>query len=183
MIQHSEKTNITFRKADFETDAVMLHKWHHEPHVIPYWKQNFPFSLYAKQLKSLLADEHQTLWIGAVNGNEMSYFETYWAMEDPIGRYYEAAPFDQGVHLLFGDPSYLGKGLAAPLLMTIMQQMFSDSRTPRLVAEPDIRNEKMIHIFKKCGFAAERKLDLPDKQALFMVCTREEFERRMYGDL
>lgn len=183
MIEQISDTEITFREVEFETDAVMLHRWHHEPHVIPFWNQNFPFSKYSKHLKALLADENQTLWIGAVNGNEMSYFETYWAKEDPISKYYEAAPFDQGVHLLFGDPAYLGRGLAAPMLVTIMQQMFSDSRTARIVAEPDIRNEKMIHIFAKCGFSPEKKLDLPDKQALFMVCTREEFERRVNGDI
>jgi acetyl CoA:N6-hydroxylysine acetyl transferase len=64
-----------------------------------------------------------------------------------------------------------------------MNQMFSDSRTARIVAEPDSRNAKMIHVFKKCGFVPQKELNLPDKQALFLICTREDFERRLTSGL
>lgn len=183
MIQQETNTVITFRKVDFEKDAVLLHQWHHEPHVIPFWHQNLPFSEYTKHLKGLLSDRHQTLWLGMINGEEMSYWETYWAKDDIIGGYYDAEPFDQGVHLLIGDTSYLGKGLAEPMLQSLMKQMFSDSRTARIVAEPDSRNAKMIHVFKKCGFVPQKELNLPDKQALFLICTREDFERRITSGL
>ncbi|MDQ0859248.1 GNAT family N-acetyltransferase [Bacillus sp. V2I10] len=175
--------SITFRKADFEKDAAMLHKWHHEPHVIPYWNQDYPFSQYTKHLKKLLADDHQTLWIGHLNGEAMSYWETYWASADIIGDYYASEPYDQGVHLLIGDPFYLGKGLSLPMLREIMKQMFTDERTQRIVAEPDSRNKKMIHVFKKCGFFPQKEIQLPDKKALFMICEREDFEWGLKNDL
>lgn len=179
MNQLERGLTISFRKAEFEKDAAMLHKWHHEPHVIPYWNQNFPFSQFTKHLKKLLADDHQTLWIGMIDGNPMSYWESYWAKEDVIGKHYETKQYDQGVHLLFGEPAYLGKGLSLPMLREMVKQMFTDKRTERIVAEPDSRNEKMIHIFQKCGFNPQYEIKLPDKKALFMICTREEFERRL----
>ncbi|MNR34418.1 hypothetical protein D3C85_1521900 [compost metagenome] len=48
--------------------------------------------------------------------------------------------------------------------------------TKRIVAEPDIRNAKMHHIFEQCGFRFKQEVQLPDKKAVLMLCEREAFE-------
>ncbi|WP_206093831.1 GNAT family N-acetyltransferase [Paludifilum halophilum] len=166
---------ISFRPVEFEEDLERLHQWHHEPHVIPFWKLNIPLDRYRKHLKSFLADSHQDLHIGMLEGIPMSYWETYWAKDDVLGKHYDWHPADQGVHLLIGPPSYLGKGYALPLLQTITRWLFRHDATQKAVAEPDIRNEKMIHIFEKCGFRFQHEIELPDKRAALMFCHREPF--------
>ncbi|MDA8354633.1 MAG: GNAT family N-acetyltransferase [Firmicutes bacterium] len=166
---------ISFRRVELERDLDRLHRWHHEPHVIPFWNLNISLEKYRQHLTSFLADTHQSLHIGMLDGTPMSYWETYWAKDDILGNYYDWHPEDQGVHLLIGPPSFLGKGYALPLLQTITHWLFQHEPTEKVVAEPDVRNAKMIHIFEKCGFRFQREIDLPDKRAALLFCSRESF--------
>lgn len=167
---------ISFRPVELERDLQMLHSWHQQPHVVPFWQLNISLDAYRSHLERFLADTHHTLCIGELDGEPMSYFESYWAESDVIGPYYEAAPYDQGVHLLIGPPSFLGRGYALPLLKALARMQFLQPETKRIVAEPDIRNAKMHHIFEKCGFRFQHEVQLPDKKAALMLCEREVFE-------
>jgi RimJ/RimL family protein N-acetyltransferase len=178
LFDRERKKTISFRQVNGKQDLDMLYRWMHEPHVIPFWNLAISYNAYKKHLQQFLNEPHQMLHIGSINEVPMSYWETYWAQEDIIGKTYQVDPFDQGVHLLFGPPSYLGKGYALPLLKTMVYRLFLYEKTKRVVAEPDIRNEKMIHIFKKCGFEMQTIVELPDKQAALMFCYREPFLRR-----
>nr|WP_139343288.1 GNAT family N-acetyltransferase [Virgibacillus siamensis] len=168
---------ITFREVTMK-DVSLLHSWMHEKHVIPYWQLNLPLREYQKHVEKFLADNHHVLLIGETGGTPISYWESYWVKGDVIGNYYAFNRFDQGIHLLIGPPSYLGKGYIYPLLLTILFHKFKVSETTKVVAEPDVRNEKMIHVFRKCGFIPVKKVNLPDKTGLLMFCERSAFERR-----
>ncbi|MGM7719970.1 GNAT family N-acetyltransferase [Metabacillus sp. Hm71] len=172
------KKKISFRHVSYNEDVTLLHSWMHEKHVIPYWKLNISLEAYKLHLQNFLNDHHQTLLIGEINGVPVSYWESYWVDGDIIGTCYQFEPFDQGIHLLIGNKDYLGKGFIYPLLLTILFHKFQVSQTNKVIAEPDIRNEKMIHVFKKCGFIPIKEVELPDKTGLLMFCERENFERR-----
>jgi acetyl CoA:N6-hydroxylysine acetyl transferase len=169
---------IAFRPVTMEQDLERLHGWQRQEHVVPFWNLAIPLDVYRKHLEKFLADAHQTLYIGLLDGVPMSYWESYWATDDIIGQYYEAHPADQGIHLLIGPPDYLGKGYALPLLRAMTAFQFNHSDTEKIVAEPDIRNDKMIHVFKRCGFEFEKEIDLPDKRAALLFCRRGKFMRR-----
>ncbi|TYP70618.1 GNAT family N-acetyltransferase [Paenibacillus methanolicus] len=167
---------IGFRKVTLEADFERLHAWHREPHVVPFWQLAIPADKYRAHLEAFLADSHQTLYIGMLDGEPMSYFESYWAERDVLAGAYEAEPGDQGIHLLIGPSAYLGKGYAAPLLQAMMRLQLREGGTRRLVAEPDARNAKMIHIFEQCGYAFQRHIELPDKTAALMIAARNRAE-------
>lgn len=169
---------ISFVKAALERDIVILHKWHQEPHVIPFWNLNIPFEKYRSHLKGFLSDPHQTLFLGLLNGVPMSYWEAYWVQGDVVESCYDPHPEDRGIHLLIGEPDYLGKGYALPLLRAMVHFQFLHQSTDKVIAEPDIRNKKMIHIFEQCGFEKIKPIELPDKTGMLMFCQREQFERR-----
>ncbi len=169
---------ISFRPVSLEQDLARIHDWMNQPHVIPFWKLNFSQDKMKAHLEKALADTHQTLYIGLLNGVPMSYWESYWATEDIVGNYYPVDANDQGIHLLIGPPEFLGQGYALPLLRAMTAFQFQQPATQKVVTEPDIRNHKMIHIFKRCGFSFQKAIDLPDKQGAFMVCDRAEFNRR-----
>ncbi len=166
---------ISFRPVTIEEDLERIHNWMNQPHVVPFWHLALPLDATHAHLEAALADTHQTLYIGLLDGVPMSYWETYWAKDDIIARYYAAHPSDRGVHLLIGPPEFLGKGFALPLLRAMTAFQFQRADTQKIVAEPDLRNGKMIHVFERCGFMLDRCIDLPDKRAALMVCHRKRF--------
>ncbi|MCQ6275226.1 acetyltransferase [Bacillus sp. V3B] len=172
------KQDITFRPVSLQEDFERLYTWMHEPHVIPYWKLNIGRDAYKQHLQTFLNDPHQQLLIGEIEGVPMSYWESYTVEGDVISEYYSYDQHDQGIHLLIGETGYLGKGYIYPLLLTILKRKFEIKDTKRVVAEPDIRNEKMIAVFKKCGFQPIKEVNLPDKTGLLLSCERNVFERR-----
>jgi RimJ/RimL family protein N-acetyltransferase len=168
---------IAFRPVTMEADFERIHRWMHQEHVIPFWQLNLPLAKFREHLQKELAG-HQQLYIGSLDDTPVSYWETYRVIEDRLGRYYEAESDDHGVHLLIGETSYLGKGYALPLLRAITYHLFQQTHCGKVVAEPDIRNQKMIHIFEKCGYQKQQKLQLPEKEACLLFCTRKTFMRR-----
>ncbi|WP_435152404.1 GNAT family N-acetyltransferase [Haladaptatus sp. DFWS20] len=173
-----EKT-ISFRQAAMERDLGRLHRWLNEPHVLPYWQWNDPLSEFRTKLAEKLVDTHQTLYIGHLDHVPMSYWESYWAVDDDLAEHYDAEPTDQGIHLLIGVPEFLGHGYAEPLLRAMTAFQFRHDETDRVVTEPDVRNEKVIHVFEKCGFEPQREVALEEKDALLMICERERFEQEV----
>jgi RimJ/RimL family protein N-acetyltransferase len=179
--QEIQKT-IQFKKIDFDRDAELIHKWMMEEHVHPFWNLNIPFEKFQDHLEKALSDSHQTLYAGYLDGVAMSYWEAYWVKGDVVEETYTPAPFDQGIHLLIGEREYLGKGLSLPLLRAMVSYQFQEKKTNKVIAEPDIRNDKMIHVFEKCGFKPVKPITLPDKTGLLMFCERSEFEKRWLND-
>ncbi|GEN32915.1 rhizobactin siderophore biosynthesis protein RhbD [Aneurinibacillus danicus] len=169
---------ISFVKVEYERDLHLLHRWMQEEHVIPFWKLNISLEKYKRHLEKFLNDQHQTLYLGCIEEIPMSYWEAYWVKGDIIEDYYPYDLFDQGIHLLIGEKEFLGKGYALPLLRAMVRFQFLTARTKKIVAEPDIRNKKMIHIFETCGFEPVKPIELPDKTGLLMFCHRENFERK-----
>ncbi|OYD56819.1 GNAT family N-acetyltransferase [Fictibacillus aquaticus] len=169
---------ISFVKVELERDAAMLHEWQQQPYVIPFWKLDIPFEAYVKHLEKFLADTHQTLYLGLIDGVPMSYWEAYWVKGDVVEDTYDYHPHDQGIHLLIGEEAYLGKGYALPMLRAMVAFQFLSKKTEKVIAEPDITNDKMIHVFETCGFEKVKPIQLPDKTGMLMFCHRETFERR-----
>ncbi|NUN67244.1 acetyltransferase (plasmid) [Pseudanabaena biceps] len=169
---------ISFRPVTLAEDLERIHQWMNHPHVIPFWKLNFSLEKMHAHLTKAIADPHQTLYIGCLDGVPMSYWESYWAIDDIIANYYPAAKFDQGIHLLIGETQFLGQGLALPLLRAMAMFQFQTLETQKIVTEPDARNMKMIYIFKKCGFEFQKEINLPDKTGALMFCDRKNFETR-----
>jgi RimJ/RimL family protein N-acetyltransferase len=163
----------SFRAMDPEADLDLVHAWMHQPHVVPFWQLDLPRAGVGEYLRRAAADDHQDVLIGSLDGQPVSYWECYWAARDPLAAHYPAEPADQGVHLLIGPPEHTGRGLGRQLLAAVAAwQLGREPATRRLVAEPDVRNRRMIHVFEQCGFRRVGELELPDKRAALMVRER-----------
>lgn len=173
---------ISFRPATVEDDLDRVHDWMNRPHVTPFWDLARPVEGIRKYIEESLAAEHQTPYIGCLDGEPVSYWEAYRVPEDVVGRYYDTDPGDRGVHLLIGPPEYLGRGLALPLLRAMTAFQLSYPGTRRVVAEPDVRNGRMIHVFQRSGYEGQKEITLPDKRATLMFCDKDRF-RELFGAL
>ena len=178
-----EKT-ISFRQATLERDLGRLHAWLGSDHVQPYWQLDLPLVAFRDRLATKLADGHLTPYIGCLDHVPMSYWEPYWAAEDDVAKYYDADPADGGIHLLVGPDEYLENGYARPLLRAVVAMQFRHPETERVIAEPDVRNERAIRVFEQCGFEsrAEFRFDEAGKDALLMICERRRFESDVLDD-
>jgi acetyl CoA:N6-hydroxylysine acetyl transferase len=164
----------SFRALDPDGDLDLVHGWMHQPHVIPFWRLDLDRADLARYLRQAADDDHQLVLIGSVDGEPLSYWECYWAARDPLARHYPAEPADQGVHLLVGPPERTGRGLGRQLLGAVVAWQFArEPATRRVVAEPDARNHRMIHVFERCGFRRAGELKLPDKRAALMLRERD----------
>jgi len=172
------RREISFRPLTVEEDLQRIHDWMNRPHVIPFWQMAWSVGKIEGYLRALVDDPHVTPYVGCLDEDPMSYWEAYWADDDVVGACYPAEKDDQGIHLLIGPPGYLGRGYALPLLRAMTASLFRHAPTQKVVAEPDVRNAKMIHVFQKCAFGRQRDIQLPDKRAALMFCRREGFERR-----
>lgn len=178
-----KKLAIDFRPITEEEDISRLYHWRLKPHVIPFWGNPGPQSRFRDEVQKALAVPKQKLLFGRINGVDMSYWETYSVCHDLIGHYYEYDEYDRGVHLLIGRTDFLGRGYALPLLMERVAREFHENHhTRRIVAEPDVRNEKMIHIFKKCGFRPLKLVSLPEKTGMLLAVERRHFFERWRED-
>ena len=175
---------ISLRQVSMERDLGRLHRWLGSAHVKPYWQLDLPLPSFREAFRGKLADDHLTPYVGCFDHVPMSYWECYWAAEDGVANHYDADPSDQGVHLLIGPEEYLGHGYALPLMRAVVAMRFRHPETDRVIAEPDARNERAIHVFEQCGFEPREEFhfDEAEKDALLMVCEREWFESDVLAD-
>jgi len=90
-----------------------------------------------------------------------------------LAAYLHRAADDDHQLVLIGPPERTGRGLGRQLLGAVVAWQFArEPATRRVVAEPDARNHRMIHVFERCGFRRAGELELPDKQAALMLRER-----------
>ncbi|MPZ13194.1 MAG: GNAT family N-acetyltransferase [Chloroflexi bacterium] len=166
--------HFALRPVDLEVDLDLLHAWMHQPHIVPFWQLAIGRDELAVYLRAKASADHEGPLIGCLDGRPISYWEAYWAARDPLAAYYEVDEHDQGIHLLIGPPECTGHGLGLRLLEAVVAWQFGrEPRTRRVVAEPDVRNMRMIHVFTRAGFRKAGEIELPDKRAALMVRDRE----------
>ena len=177
--RHFELTGGVFsgrfalRRMDPDRDLALVHGWMNDPEVARFWQMPWPSDRIAEYLQRQVTDPHSAGYLGTLDGVAMSYWELYRADLDPLARHYPARDHDAGVHLLLGPAEHRGRGLAAELLRVVSGwQLDADPQAGRVVAEPDVRNERSVRAFERAGFRRVDDLDLPDKRAALMVRDR-----------
>ncbi len=167
---------ISFRLLEKERDLDLLWRWMNEPHVVPQWKMAKPKEHIAAYIDTNLTDPHQDPYIGFIDGTPMSYWEAYWAKDDILGRHYSAADKDRGWHMLVGEPSFFGRGIAPAVIRAFTRFLFLDDlATEKVVGEPSVEAKRLLRYAPVCAFEEQGEIDLPDKRAKLMFCHRQRF--------
>jgi len=99
---------VSFRTVDVARDLDQFHDWMNHPRIAPVWELGLPKPALEKYLLERQSDPHIFSVFGYFDDEPFGYFELYWTPEDRLGPYYEAQDFDRGIHLLVGNPAYLG---------------------------------------------------------------------------
>ncbi|RKN04021.1 GNAT family N-acetyltransferase [Streptomyces radicis] len=166
---------FTLRPVDPTADAELLHGWlTHEKSA--FWLMaEATIDDVAAEFRALDAgDSHEAL-LGLHEGRPAFLVERYDPAAEPVGAAYDVQPGDIGMHVLVAPTASPVHGFTRAVLTTVMELLFADPATQRVVVEPDIRNTRVHALNAAVGFRVERTVTLPGKDALLSMCTREQY--------
>jgi acetyl CoA:N6-hydroxylysine acetyl transferase len=175
--------SLDFELADPDAHTELVHDWLHRPHVAPWWPPALSLPETRAYLREQQARAHLDPWVVSSAGVPFAYVETYRAAEDPLATVFPLHSSDRGWHVLVGPQELLGSGLPRLLGRAVLARLFAGASIDRVVCEPDERNTRMLRFCEALGYERLATVDLPDKRAALMACTRDEFERLWPDDV
>ncbi|MEV0598836.1 GNAT family N-acetyltransferase [Streptomyces sp. NPDC050315] len=156
-------------------DLDLVHSWMQQPHVEAFWHQAWPHERWAEEIAGQLAGDHSLPALISHEGSPLAFVEIYRVQRDRLAEHYPYGPHDLGVHIAIGDVTRTGKGLGRRALRALAEGLLAaDPACPRVVAEPDIRNEPSLKAFHAAGFRPAGEITFPDKTAALVVHPRGE---------
>ena len=165
------------RPIDMENDIPLIHNWVNRDYAV-YWEMN-GFSV--EEVKNTYYNilEKTQVYIGVFNGKEAFLLECYDPQNDIVGKYYESQKGDKGMHILVAPSEKPISNFTWNIFTVILDFIFSDSKSQRIVVEPDARNHKIHLLNKRAGFVFQHVLELPHKKAHLEFCTREDYYKAL----
>ena len=177
--EYYENSNQFYlRQVKYPDDMALLHKWMHEPHVIPQWQLNKSETDLKVYFEKQLADDHHRLFIVGVDGQDVGYAEIYEAKRDRLSRYYIAHELDLGWHLLFGEKSAFGKGYLRTVARLLNFYIFEHANSLKIVGEPDSTVKPYAAVVEEMCYETQGILRMPEKDAMLYYCFRDTFYQK-----
>jgi len=170
---------LSFRTINIATDLPLFSQWMNDPVVNEFWQEKGSIEQHKTYLEGVAKDKHSFAIFACFDGQPFGYFEIYWAKEDKLASYYQAGDYDRGWHVLIGDSNFRGKAFASAWYPSIAHYLFlADCRTQQLVIEPRSDNKKMLRNLAINGYAHNKIIEFPHKQAVLCSTSREQFFSR-----
>ena len=182
-----ESSEILFRRDDarlgrFElrrvvpaADAPLLHEWLTHPKSVFWLMQDAKLSDVEHEYARIAASEHHEAYLGLHGGRPAFLVERYDPAFSELAARYADEPGDVGMHFLTAPTDAPEHGFTLAVLVTIMEMLFADPATRRIVVEPDVRNTAVHRLNAAVGFEIEHDLRLHDKTAYLSTCTRAQY--------
>lgn len=166
---------FSLRPFDLAEDVTTLHSWVTQPYA-RYWGllTASVADVHAEYLR-IASTAHHRAFLGEHDGRPAFLMERYEPSGDVVGRTYDVAPGDIGMHVLVAPPVVPIPGFTGAVFETIMDSLFSDPLVDRVVVEPDVRNVKIQALNARMGFRKHSIVALQDKQAWLSFCTRDQY--------
>ena len=166
---------FSFRPLHLDKDILLIHHWVNKEYA-QYWQmQNTSIEQVRSAYTTITQARHSNAFMGFYNDKPAFLWESYWAVNDPIGKYYDVQPGDYGLHLLVAPVEQAIHHFTFHILKTIIDFMLTNPSVQRLLVEPDVRNEKMHVLTRRVGFEYGERIKLPHKTAWLAFCTREQY--------
>ena len=158
----------------------MLYEWLNRSHIVEWWGGEEARPTLAdvqEQYSSVLAQESVTPYIAMLNGEPIGYAQSYVALGsgDGVGKkkpIQEYAGIDQSL----ANASQLQR-LGTKLVRALLELLFNDPEVTKIQTDPSPSNLRAIRCYEKAGFERQGTVTTPDGPAVYMVQTRQAFER------
>ena len=165
-----------------EHDLPMLHDWLNRPHIVKWWggKEERPSldEVLDHYLPRILARESVTPYIAMLSEEPIGYAQSYVALGTGDGWWEaETDPGVRGIDQSLANPTQLNKGLGTEFVRALVQRLFSDPTVTKIQTDPAPGNHRAIRCYEKAGFVQHTAITTPDGPAVYMVQTRQAFEK------
>ncbi|MFD9073874.1 GNAT family N-acetyltransferase [Streptomyces lasiicapitis] len=163
-------------RGDPITDTEMVHAWVTHPKAAPWLPQHPTLPDIEREYMGIAASEHHHAFVGLHDGEPAFLMERYDPRYVKLVGLYEPEPGDVGLRLLVAPTDKPVHGFTRAVVTTVMEHLFADPRTHRVVVGPDVTDTAAHHLDESVGFVPEHAIDKPEKHALLSFCAREQFE-------
>ncbi|HET9419985.1 MAG TPA: GNAT family N-acetyltransferase [Nocardioides sp.] len=167
---------LTRRPLDPERDAPLIHSWVTEDRAT-FWMMQDHTVDEVREIYTWI-DEQPThhAWLVLSDGDPVALFQDYDPTAEEVGDHYDVQPGDLGVHFM------VRPGRARLVLPFLMREVFADPSVRRVIAEPDVRNNRSLLLVDKLGFEPGPDIQLTTKPARLVFFTREAYERSPFSN-
>ncbi|MGW4874326.1 GNAT family N-acetyltransferase [Streptomyces chartreusis] len=166
---------FTIRALDPLRDAELLHRWVTDPKAAFWMMQDARLQDVEREYMRIAAHEHHHAYLGLHDGEPAFLMESYDPRHVELVGLYEPEPGDVGMHFLVAPTDRPISGFTRAVITAVMDELFADPRTRRVVVEPDVGNKAVHALNEAVGFVPVREIDKPEKRALLSFCTRDQF--------
>lgn len=166
---------LSLRPLDPLSDAELLHSWVTHPKAAHWMMQDARLEDVEREYMRIAAHEHHDAFIGLHDGEPAFLMERYDPRYVELVGLYEPEPGDVGMHFLVAPTDTPVHGFTRAVITAVMESLFADPRTRRVVVEPDVSNTAVHALNEAVGFVPVREIQKPEKRALLSFCTREQF--------
>ncbi|WP_328427481.1 GNAT family N-acetyltransferase [Streptomyces sp. NBC_00443] len=166
---------FTVRPLDPLKDAELLHRWVTDPKAAFWMMQDAKLQDVEREYMRIAAHEHHHAYLGLHGGEPAFLMEKYDPRYVELVGLYDPEPGDVGMHFLVAPTDRPISGFTRAVITAVMEELFADPRTRRVVVEPDVSNKAVHALNEAVGFVPEREIDKPEKRALLSFCTRAQF--------
>ena len=177
--RHLPEIHKTFslRLIDVEKDGERFHRWQNDPRIAAFWEYPFDRATLDGMIRERLGDPHCTPLIGCFDDQPFAYFECYWVAEDRLAPYCDHGPFDQGVHVLVGETTHLGRANTVGWLNALSHYLFlREPRCQTLFGEPRVDNRAILrYTHPLTAWRKRYEFDFPHKRSALLSCARRDF--------
>ena len=160
--QSAPGPRVTLRPVDAGRDAAVIHEWVRAPRARFWGMTGWTRERVREVYEYLDASPTHHAWLLELDGTPMGIFQSYAPHADPVGATYRVEPGDLGVHVLLAPVRTRCPGLTAALGRLIIAQL-ARCGTRRIVAEPDVSNDRAVARLIATGFELGPTIRLPGK--------------------
>ncbi|MFF4185834.1 GNAT family N-acetyltransferase [Streptomyces sp. NPDC001691] len=166
---------FTFRPLDPLSDAGLVHSWVTHPKAAFWLMQDAKLQDVEREYMAIAAHPHHHAFIGLHDGEPAFLMERYDPAHVELVGLYEPLPGDVGMHFLVAPTDTPVHGFTRAVITAVMEELFADPATERVVVEPDVGNKAVHALNAAVGFEVAERITKPEKDAYLSFCTRQQF--------
>ncbi|MEC4014910.1 GNAT family N-acetyltransferase [Streptomyces sp. H27-D2] len=170
------------RPVDPDADIALLHGWLTHPKSAFWLMQDAGTADVETEYRRIAADPHHEAFVGLHEGRPAFLVERYDPAYVELVGLYQPQDGDVGMHFLCAPTDTPLHGFTRAVIGTVMDLLFADPATRRVVVEPDVSNTAVHALNAAVGFEIVTGIAKPEKDAYLSVCTRQRYLAHQHGD-
>lgn len=168
---------LSARPVDPRGDGELLHRWLTHPKSVFFLLNGATLEQVRQQFEAIEASTSHEAFLGLHDGEPAFLVERYDPVHSEVNDVFDLEDGDVGMHFLVAPTDDPRSGFTRAVLVTVMDLLFAEPSTQRVVVEPDARNPAVHALNADVGFEVRKTAYLPgmDKNAYLSTCTREQY--------